>query len=134
MIALSSLEEYEYILKEDRESEDPTVFILRPLSKRDAIEVEDLLGQYAGREGFPTGTFIYKCVKKGWKGARNLRDKKGKKVEFETGDDGCVADDLIFRLNSNRRSELANQVWEDANLTDNEVKNLSSPSRPQKES
>lgn len=123
MIALSQKEQIEYILEEDRGHESPTVFLLRPLSVREVVEIEDLVATRDESKGMPAGTFAYKVLRASLSGWRNLKDKTGVEIKYERAYDGKVKEDLLLRFTTAQRFELANAVWGLANITDEEAKN-----------
>jgi len=123
MIAISPKEVREYILESERDSKSPTVFKLRSLSIREAVEIEDIIGKSLNASGYPVGTFNYKVLKYGLVGWENLKDEKGKDVPFILDATGKVSDDSLGVLPTEVRTELANAVWQGSNVSEEEAKN-----------
>lgn len=123
MIALSPRENVEYVLREDRGGKAPTTFVLRPLTKQQVIEIEDIMSAREPGKGVPFGSYTFAVLKAGLAGWRNLRDAKGEEVVFTTDGMGQVDDDLLLRFTIAQRGELADAIFGMANLTDEEAKN-----------
>lgn len=122
MIAIAPKDEFTYVPVSDRDAEVQTCFTLRALNMRETIEIEDFLGMRAGEGGYPAGTMNYKVLKKGLRGFQNLRDRDGEVIWTEDAN-GDVADEVLQRIPSNIRTELANTIWGFANVSEDEVKN-----------
>jgi len=123
MIAISPKEVREYILENERGSESPTIFKLRPLSLRETIEIEDLIGNSLEASGYPVGTFNYRVIRYGLCGWSNLKDQEGQEVPFITDPNGRVSDKSLERLPTAVRTELANAIWTMSNIDSREAKN-----------
>ena len=116
MIALTPKDEFTYVPKSERKRADPSTFLMKPLSMRDTIEVERwILGNQKG-EISPFELHL-KILKKSLVGAENLGD------EWEEDEDGTVSGEFINRFPADVRSELVNQVWESASVSEEEEGN-----------
>lgn len=122
MIVISRKDRLEYVLREDRNSKEPTVFVFRPLTARERAECEDVLTS-ASVDRFPMGTFAYKVLKNSLVGWRNLKDDKGKDVPFVTDPDGKITDECLALLSTAQRFELSDAAWRFNELGEEEVKN-----------
>ena len=123
MIALSPRDKIEYTLREDRGGKSPTVFTLRPLTKQQVIEIEDIMSAREAGKGMPFGSYTFAVLKAGLAGWRNMKDAKGEDVMFTTDGMGQVDDDLLLRFTIAQRGELADAIFGMANLTDEDAKN-----------
>lgn len=123
MIALSPHEQYEYVLKAERDIADPTVFILKPLTMQQTREIEDEIGMSLTGTGFKAGTVNYLALKYGLRGWKNLKYRDGTDVPFVTNPDGTASDETIEKLDAVTRSELAGEIWTSSHLTEDDRKN-----------
>lgn len=91
-IALSPHEEFEYVLRADRElhPDDQTAWILQQLSNSQRAELEDRQAQGVFDEGGGVAGFTYKAgsiriekVRAGLRGCRNFKDRHGAEVQYE---------------------------------------------------
>jgi hypothetical protein len=123
MIALSSKEEWDFSLAEERGQEGATVFRLRPLSLRDRNEVEDLIGASMGSKGFAYGSVNTKVLRGGLAGWSGLRDAKGADVRFAIDREGKVRDDLLERLPAAACMEIATEILTHSTMTATDRKN-----------
>jgi len=121
MIALSAREEWDFKLIEEREIDNPTVFVLRPLTLRARSEIEDLMrGDF---KDVPMGTWKVKVLKAGLAGWRNLRDAGGREVACVFDRNGIPQDDTLARLPSQVQMELALEIFSRSALSDADRKN-----------
>lgn len=123
MIATSARIETEYILKEERGTESPTVFRLRPLTRRERDELGDMLGLQLDKTTYPGGSFTTKLVRGGLVGWRDFRDAAGADVPFATTPDGKPTDETLERIPMDAYVELANEIFRQSNLSAGERKN-----------
>ena len=123
MIATSAREEMDNTLEEERSNDAPTVFRLRPLTRRERDEVNDLMGLHAGQNGYPCGSFNTKVLRGGLAGWRNLMDQKGAEVPYHTERDGKVTDEALERLPAAVCVELANEILRRSTMSAADRKN-----------
>jgi hypothetical protein len=123
MIALSSKERFEYVLNRDRESDSPTIWILKPLTIAETEECENLLSS-AGA-GIRIGTFKKKVVKLGLVGWENLKYDTGEAVELKLDKQGKVHDEILALIPPDDRSELHTAIWEQIRVSEDDEKNSS---------
>lgn len=123
MIALSAREEWTYVLVEDRGTEAPTTFTLRPLTLRDRNEVEDMIGASIGTRGYPYGSVNTKVLRGGLAGWSGLRDLAGAEIRYTVDREGKVREELLERLPSAVCMELATEVLTRSTMTIGDRKN-----------
>lgn len=90
MIASRGGRTMEYVLKSERNAENPTVFLIRSLNVRQRAELIDMA--FSGAEGAklrgaPIGSIALLTVKLGIAGWRNLPDEEGREVQPEFAGD-----------------------------------------------
>lgn len=133
-VATSPDHEWEYVLREERGTDSPTVFILGVLSATAEAAIEDALVQvHADRSmSAQTGTQTANILRAGLRGWRNFRDARGTDVPFPTskgrmlGGRATVTDEGLTMLAPKHRKELAEAITERNELTDDDRKNSSS--------
>lgn len=122
--------DHEYILKRERGSENPTVFLCRFQHYRDRAKFFDTL-KTGGAEGtaLNAGTRERNVLRAGLVGWRNLLDSEGHDVPFKTDpsrkENGreCVSEDSLNLLPGNVLTEIANFITERSTLDEDERKN-----------
>lgn len=122
MIAVSTREEWDYVLLEERSSENPTVFRLRPLSLRDRNAAYDLSGRFS-EQNVPYGTWATTVVRGGLAGWKNLGDGKGGEVRFAVDRGGKVREELLEVLPMPVCLELASEIITHSQITEDDRKN-----------
>jgi len=123
MIALSPRETWEYVLQEERGTETPTRFVLRPLTLRERNEAEDILGASMAVKGYAYGSFNTKVLRAGLAGWHDLKDGNGAEVRYGVDRDGKVREDLLERLPSAVCMELANEIMTRSTVSSADRKN-----------
>lgn len=133
-VAMSPDHEWEYTLLEERETADPTVFILGVLSAEVEATIEDALVKVGADKTMTaaTGSQVMKILRFGLRGWRNFRDATGSDVPFPTSkaimDKGrpTITADGLTMLAPKHRKELADAIVERNTVTEVEAKNSSS--------
>lgn len=135
VIAIDPKEEFDYVLKADRElpEEQQTVFKLRPLSHTQRTKLQDM--EYRWERGtdvisMPQGSMSHQILQCGLAGWTNLRDAEGNEIEFRTGkvvnvlgkNVSPVADACLDRLHPADLQELAQAIGEVQRVTVEEGK------------
>lgn len=120
LIGLVPGEIHEYVLKQDRGSEAPTVFLLRVLTDIEYAEIEDAMRAEAG-----WGTTVLKTLRvglRGWRGFK-VRSKDGTLADapFEVDSEGRPTSATLSRLRPNHRHELFAAIVELQNPTEDEL-------------
>lgn len=131
LTAVSPDHEWDYVLQEERESADPTVFRLGVLRVTDEAAIEDALVKVGPDKSMTaaTGTQVITILRAGLRGWRNFRDATGKEVEFPTSRANmrsgrpCVTDEGLTMLAPRHRKELADAIVERNTLTGDAGKN-----------
>jgi len=125
MIAVDPKKDFEYVLVKDRKSpiDKQTVFLIHPLTLAECNIIEDYLSKAATENKFPLGTVKCMRLRMGLKGWRNFKDSKGAEVKFEKAEDGMVKEELLERLYPEDRTELANEIWQFTEITEEDEKN-----------
>lgn len=117
---------YEYITKADQalDPAEQTVFLLRPLTARQAAEIEDHLVELrdAQTTGVRTGTQTLTALRHGLRGWRNLLGEQLQPLPFVAGPGGEPTEEMLDLLPPVVRKELAAQILKTASLTDDQVK------------
>lgn len=115
---ITKLIERDYLLKRDEGADKPTVFRLRPLTGLQKIAVRQAIAQGDDEK---THRLLLTHGLAGWS---ELRDGDGKPVAWAPNNIArnidCLDEDTIL--------ELAREIFESSFLSDEERKNLSSPS------
>lgn len=112
----------EYVLEADRESEEPTVFLIKTLDVSRFMRISAIIqrmfegGKTEERDVGRLGPFFDACLQAGLAGWRNLKDAQGGEVPFE----GAKS---LVRLRPLWRAELARAVAEHNGLSEAERKN-----------
>lgn len=137
-ISLGATEEY--ILKDDRNSKDPTKFIIGVLDSLVRSQLEDMSLTYrynpeAPKESLMESKFniaeqAIEFVRFGLKGFKNFKDKKGIDVPFSTSKKKIgnseyiiVSDDTLKRIPKYVIRELADRISEENVESEQERKN-----------
>jgi len=105
--------EYKYIPVIERESENPTTFIIRVLSKKEKAELEDNLvsiDQVNQSMKIANSSFIIGAVKKGLVRVENLLDEDGKSIEVKRDSNGEISDEFLDLLPDEIINELGNVI------------------------
>jgi hypothetical protein len=123
MIAVSTQEEWDFVLPEERGTESATTFRLRPLPLRVRDEAVDLLTRRGTAEGIPFGTFSTLVLRSGLVGWTNFKTAKGAEVAFGVDRNGKVRDDLLERIPHDAALTIANEVMFHSQLTEADRKN-----------
>lgn len=119
-ISLTFNQEAEFVSALDKDTKNPTVFLIKPLSVGDKIE---LMTGFIGDDGKPDISKLQKqapdIVKKGLKAIKNIYSKKEKKhIDIE-----AVDDDVLEMLPPAVISEVASKIISLNFLTEQEEKN-----------
>lgn len=133
-VAMSPDHEWDYVLKDERETADPTVFVLGVLSSEVEATIEDALVKVGADKTMTaaTGSQVVKVLRFGLRGWRNFRDGTGAEVPFPTSkavmDKGrpTITDAGLTMLAPKHRRELADAIVERNTVTEVEAKNSSS--------
>lgn len=132
-IAIDPRQTWDYILKDERESADPTVFTLGALSVGDEAALQDKLAVVRdGATTFATGTHTLDVLRRGLRGWRSFRFSDGRDVPFATDRgqmrNGVAAptDETLGYLTPDVRKELAEAIIERNRVSESERKNSSS--------
>lgn len=123
MIALSAREEWDYVLVDDRGTDSPTTFRLRPLRLLERIEVENIISESVGAKAYKYGTVNLKLLRAGLVGWTAMKDARGVNVPFVADPDGTVRDDALERLPSTVCMELANEILTRSTMSADDRKN-----------
>jgi len=105
--------EYRYIPIIERDSEKPTIFIIRVLSKKEKAELEDNLvsiNQVNQSMKIANSSFIIGAVKKGLVRVENLLDEDGKSIEVKRDSNGEISDEFLDLLPDEIINELGNVI------------------------
>lgn len=89
-IAITTRENFDFVLEDERESEDKTTFQCRPLT---TVEFQQCLSAVGGEVAF----LPFKAAKMGLLGWKNFKDSKGNEIRFETKG-GVVSDRCVNML------------------------------------
>lgn len=133
MIAIDPRETWDYVLKAERETADPTVFVLGVLKVADEAALQDRLAVIKdGATTIASGTHTLEVLRRGLRGWRGFRFTDGRDVPFETNNglkrDGVApaTDATLDYLPPDVRKELAEAIIERNRITEPERKNFSS--------
>ncbi len=134
-IAIDPAKTWEYVLKSERESSDPTRFILATLTVAEEANLQDRLVAVDGATKLTTvasGTHTLEVLRLGLRGWISFRFSDGREVPFET-DAGrrfrgvCPpSDKTLGYLSPADRKELAEAIVERNATTEDERKNSAS--------
>jgi hypothetical protein len=125
VVAIDPDATFDHVLREERDSAEPTVFKLKPLTARQLAQIEDMLVVHlGGGVRLNTGMQTLEVLRLGLVGWENFKDAAGNPVPFVpiTPKDERSLDLLHPRW----RVELANAVTEHAKLTEEQRKNSGS--------
>ena len=135
VIAIDPNETFEYVLKDDRKADHPTVWNLRALNSVAVKTVQDRAGQLKG-EVFTTnqGTMQLDILRYGLRGCAAFPDGKGGEVAYECQDGKTlnilgvqvkdpVADGFLDRIPLWAKAELAGAIADGSDLTEDQEKN-----------
>ena len=89
-IAITTRENFDFVLEAERDSEDKTVFHCRPLT---TVEFNQICTMVGGEVSF----LPYQAVKRGLVGWTNFKDASGKAIALETRG-GLVSDRCVNML------------------------------------
>lgn len=146
VIAIDNTEQFEYVLKEDRKSERPTVFLLAVLDGVTLGRIEDgnlsISRKVGGRPedkasiSVPVNGYQRDVVRFGLRGWRDFQDRKGQEIPFETVSTGLfgmapqqlIAPQLLGKFKKAWIGEIAEALIEGNKLTEEEEKNSEAPS------
>jgi len=137
MIAMSYDDTTEFVLTADQAlpPAEQTVFLLRPLSERAQRRIENLFGQAMSmsttnpesvaeiRAAVPFGDLHALCLCAGIAGWRNLKDTKGRPVEYHADKSGEMLTDLLRCFTVPQKAELAQRILSLNGMTERDVKN-----------
>lgn len=133
MIAIDPRETWDYVLKAERETADPTVFVLGVLKVADEAALQDRLAVIKdGATTIASGTHTLEVLRRGLRGWRGFRFTDGRDVPFEcdrgrmSGGIAAPTDATLDYLPPDVRKELAEAIIERNRITEPERKNSSS--------
>lgn len=112
--ALSGLVEQEYIPEDDKDSENPTVFRLKPLNGMQYMEVMSEVKR-VGDFLRVSGDGLKLAIKYGLVGWKDFYDENGKDVKFNPH--------TVLRVPSDVLAELADKIISISRLEGTEIKN-----------
>lgn len=122
-IAVDPNRTFDYVLTEDRSlpAEQQTVFKLKVLSARELARLEDSVSvmDKNGNWQVKVGTKVLEILSCGLKGWANFKHQNGNLVIFSG-----ASEDSFDRLRPEWRRELADAITEQANLSEDEIKNF----------
>lgn len=118
---------FDYVLKEERGSENPTIFKLKVLTARELAEIEDSVSSFFSGKGevelrIRPGTEILQILKRGLRGWENFKDDKGNNIPFRENN-AVPREDNFDRIRPEWRRELANAITEMLTMSEEEEKN-----------
>lgn len=128
--AIDPRKPYVYISRDDRMqgTQEQTKWMLKPLTASERAQVEDVLVNYVpGKDAMQlrTGSQIITVLRLGLVGVQNFIGADGKPVEFKRKNLGTeaapqweVADEFIDLIAPALRRELANEITENASLSE----------------
>ena len=97
--------QYDYIPVEERAEKNPTIFVIRPLSREEQARLEDNILKVDATQGYinmANASYLLKAFVLGVKDIKNIVDEKGKEVKpvftsngIDTGFLDMLPDDLI---------------------------------------
>ncbi|QPJ61701.1 MAG: hypothetical protein G3M70_07300 [Candidatus Nitronauta litoralis] len=123
--------EIHYVPECDRNlpTEDQTIFLLKPLSAKDAASMQDNVTQtkLGGNDGdtvmlMQSGTQALNALKKGLAGWENFKDAHGKEIEFRHNN-GAPRPEMFDLIPAKVRQELANVIIEGCDISGETEKN-----------
>lgn len=137
VIAISATERREFIVEDERGTDNPTKFSIRFLTASERALLEDggwKMNTQSQDIHMCSGALRITAIKAGLDGWENLRDENGKEVEFERDKKERIilgrarhpiADKLLDRLPASVLTEVAEAIIEGITLTEAETKNSS---------
>ena len=104
--------QYEYIPLEDRNSENPTVFVFRRLSHEEMAKLEDnLITMYQDQSvTIKNASYLLNVIRLALVDVKNLLDENGKEIKLTFDDEGLVSSDFIELLPSDLLLELGSTI------------------------
>lgn len=130
MIAIDPTQTWDYVLKDERGSSEPTVFVLSVLSVADEAALQDAMVYVeGGTTRVNSGTHTVEVLRKGLVGWRNFRFVDGREVPFEVDKSATKrgkappSNATLDYLPPAARKELAEAIIERNTITADERKN-----------
>jgi hypothetical protein len=121
---------WEYIAKEDRESDDPTIWILRGMTAREVQKIEDQGVSFDDKSrkiGVLIGTKGLLYLRRGLMGVQNFRDASGNEIEFKAErvglHAGTASDDFLDLIPVGIRNELIEEIQGKSKIGSDELGN-----------
>lgn len=126
VIAIDPERTFDYVLQEEKEKENPTIFKLKILAARELAEIEDNVSSFVSGKGevelrIRPGTEILQILRRGLKGWENFKDDKGKDIPFRENN-GVPREDNFDRLRPEWRREISNAITEMNTMSGEETK------------
>jgi len=109
-----------FIVKDERDTDNPTVFILRP-DDRKCQEITEALGEKQ-REGEKVD-WSWEYLRAAIVGVENFPDEDGNDTEMETDDNGMPTDAFLESIPMKYRMEIATEFMRTTSLTADDAKN-----------
>lgn len=133
-IAIDPTKPFKYVLREDRDAERPTTWMLKPLTVGEQSRIQDAVAVYdraTEHVAVRSGTQDLEVLRLGLVGVEEFYDIDGNAVPFDDRMDkrlnrSIVTDAFLSRLRATWRVEIANAITEAAALTETDRKNSSS--------
>lgn len=135
VIAISVTERHEFILKDERGTDNPTKFSIRFLTASERTLLDDLglkVNRFSDDIQVCSGSLKMTAIKAGLEGWENFPDDEGKQVEFERDKKERIilgrgrypiSDKALDRLPHSALTEVAEAIIEGTKLTEDEAKN-----------
>lgn len=134
-IAITADDIRRYVLNEERDTKgkpkpDATIFLLRPLTEAEKTRIRDRhVKLVAGQPEFSEfGTFIGTNLRLGLAGWENFKDAKGREVPFKQVGRNATENANLSYLSDAHKMELAFAIFNDSEVTEEDLGNSPSPS------
>lgn len=130
IFAVSPNQTFEYILEEDRKSDEPTVFTLRTLTARELCKIEDKVTRLSQNPdnkdevtiSLYSGTQSLEAILAGLRGWKNFKNVNGEDVPFKADKKGVPKEETLDLLPSDARSELSGVILARSRVTEEDGK------------
>ena len=119
LTAIDPQKTVDYILEEDKNSDNPTIFKLKILSAREWSHAQDALRSKEEETEVEMGKYFYTLLRYGLAGWENFIDTEGHSIKFRKRGDGSHLD----ILKPEWRNEIAIKIAEINTTTEEEEKN-----------